>query len=406
MFFRFFFVAKTQRMVQDETSQQQQQQQQHQQKKREREDKKASSLDQIEQYFVSKLKKTKIAPTANQLLAYAKENKLSGIASADIYKYLRERVKHTAPHARPEKIRHFQTVGVPRPGMFFIDYAEFKKEWAWHNDGCTGFLVAVENSTNRLFVLPVKGKSTSQWEKSIETFVELTRDVRILLSDRDSVVTSSKFQKEIENKYGIRWHLLRKGNKSYLAERYIGFVKTKLAQSLSYVSEEEGRQVKRWIDFVQPLCESYNNEKIPGTTYRRKTINKTNFYHFLGQQMGLVVGQDLELKFNTFSVRSFVNKVWNKKIFKFQLGDKVRLARKANWKDADEKHKGAFEKTSYRGYFGTNIYTVSSRQLRTTRKRDRLVPVYSLGEMGRYNHFYEQELLKVDDAAAAAAAAN
>ena len=37
MFFRFFFVAKTQRMVQDETSQQQQQ---HQQKKREKEIKK------------------------------------------------------------------------------------------------------------------------------------------------------------------------------------------------------------------------------------------------------------------------------------------------------------------------------------------------------------------------------
>ena len=356
---------------------------------------KSQAFVKLEQYFTTKLKKTKIAPTANQLLAYAKESKLKGIALADIYKFLRERVKHTAPHARPEKIRHYQTVGVPRPGMYFIDYAEFKKDWAWHNDGCTGFLVAVENLTNRLFVLPTQGKATAQWHKSIETFVEVTRDVRVLLSDRDSVVTSATFQKEIEEKYGIKWHFLRKGNKSYLAERYIGFVKTKLSQSLSYVSEEEGTQVKRWIDFVVPLCESYNNEKIPGTSYRRKSINSINFYHFLGQQMGLVEGDDLELKFNTFKVRAFANENWNKKIFKFRLGDKVRLARKANLKDMDEKHKGAFEKTSIRGYYGTKVYTVNGRQLRTNKKRNRLVPVYSLEEMGRYLHFYEQELLKV-----------
>ena len=51
-----------------------------------------------------------------------------------------------------------------------------------------------------------------------------------------------------------------KGSKAYLAERYIGFVKTKLSQAL----ESREQETKNWIQFVQPLVTEYNRQKIDG----------------------------------------------------------------------------------------------------------------------------------------------
>lgn len=352
-------------------------------------------MEQVEAHFESQLSKTGIALTGKQLLAFARVKKLSPSVAGprQIYRFLRERSSVAGPFAKPTRVKQFQTLGVPRPGMYFIDYGEFKKKWSWHNDGCTGFLVAVENLTNRLFVLPTKGKATRQWLLSIEKFVELTRDVRVLLSDRDSVATSASFRREVEQKYGVKWHFLRKGHKSYLAERYVGFVKTKLSQALS---SRPGS--KRWVDFVAPLCQVYNSEKIAGTTYTRKSVQASTFNHFLAQLFRLKGGEgELENRFSGFKVSPFANDAWNRKVFKFRLGDRVRLSRAANWKsETGEKKEGVFDKPSSRGRFSSAVYTVSGRQLRANKNRDTMVPVYSLAEFDHLFHFYEADLLKVE----------
>jgi len=349
-------------------------------------------MEKVEEYFNTKFEKTKIAPTGKQLLQFAKSKKLKGVTYGAICKLLREQTSELGPFSRHDKAKHFQTVGVPRQGMYFIDYGEFHKKWSNFNEGCTGFLVAVENLTNRLFVLPTKGKGTQQWLKSIETFVELTRDVRVIFSDRDSVAQSKNFRSEIVKEYGITWHFLKKGNKSYLAERYIGFVKTKLSQALA----KNGLNSRKWIEFVAPLCEEYNSEKIQGTSYVRRAVHAKNFTHFLSQLLKL--GDDPELEFNGFKIGPFVNEEWNKKIFKFSLGEKVRLARLANWKDTEEKSGGVFEKISVRGAYGKKELTIGSRQLRCNKNRTVAVPVYSLLELGDSQHFYESELVKISSA--------
>ena len=350
-------------------------------------------MEKVEKYFENRVSKTGIVPTGAQLLAFARAAKLSPSVAGprQIYTFLREQSAVTAPFSKPKKIKAFQTIGVPRPGMYFIDYGEFKKNWSWHNNGCTGFLVAVENLTNRLFVLPTKGKDTRQWLSSIDQFVELTRDVRVLLSDRDSVATSVDFRRKIEAKYGIRWHFLRKGNKSYLAERYVGFVKTKLSQALSLTPGK-----KRWVDLVLPLCQTYNAEKIAGTSYTRKSVQASTFNHFLSQLLKLRGGEaELENRFSGFKASPFLNERWNTRVFKFKLGDKVRLSRAANWKaESGEKKAGIFERASSKGHFSRAVYTVSGRQLRTNKKRDSMVAVYSLAEFDNLFHFYESDLLK------------
>lgn len=339
-------------------------------------------MEVLQAHFKKKFDSRGVALTAAQLMSFAKEKKLKGISKKHIYAFLSSH-KDLAQFSPARKTKDYQTSGVMRPGTYHIDYGEFHKNWASHNSGYTGFLVAVENFTNKLFAIPTKGKGTQEWLSGISSFVEATRDVRTILSDRDSVATSSSFLESIEAKYQIDWKYLRKGNKAYLAERFIGFLKTKLSQALLH-----GGGDKNWIQYLPAICEEYNNTTIEGTTYKRKFVSRENFGRFLSQ---LLKDPQPELRFNGFKAGPFDSAHWNSKIFLFNLGDRVLLSRKANWKENEEKL-GSFTKISAVGGFGKTVFTISGRQLRASKGLKSYVPVYSLIELGPSLHFYTNEL--------------
>lgn len=338
-------------------------------------------MDRVEAHFRSKFDKTGVALTISQLLSFAKQNNLRGVTRNQIASFL-SRQTALSQFSPAKKTKHYQSQSVLRPGVFHIDFGEFHKNWASHNQGHTGFLVAVENFTNRLFVSPCKDKGTAEWYKAIEAFVQASLNVRTIYSDRDSVATSSSFREKLRERFGLSWYFLKKGHKAFLAERYIGFVKTKLSQALAH------KGGKNWVQFVKPLVEEYNKEKIAGTSYRRQAIKRINFGHFLSQ---LLKTEQPELSFNGFKAGPFQNQDWNRKIFKYNLGDRVLLARRANWKEADQKLT-TFTKISSVGGFGPTVFTVSGRQLRASKNFKVFVPCYSLNELGPSLHFYTNEL--------------
>jgi hypothetical protein len=346
----------------------------------------------IRSHLAKLLEKQKSVPTVRQLKQSLRKKGHYVQDDSLFSKVLRNYSVELGQFTRKDKIPLYQTVGVVKSGVFFIDYGEFHKNWSDENEGATGFLVAVENLSNRLYATPTKGKDTTQWLNSIRQFVELTRDVKILMSDRDSVTTSPRFLKQIENLYQIKWFFLKKGHKSFLAERFIGFLKGKIGQALSIWGG------KKWIHFLNEAVSAYNNEKIPGTSYKRKSISKHNFDHFASQ---LLKEKNLDTRFSSFKAGPFAHANWNKKIFKFDLGEKVLLARKSNW----SVKRPIFLKTSEKGGFGKSIFTIESRQLRADRSFKHYVPVYGLKELGPSMHFYEKELAKTSAAAAVAAAA-
>ena len=176
--------------------------------------------------------------------------------------------------------------------------------------------------------------------------------------------------------------LFEKGHKAFLAERYIGFLKTKLSQILKY------KGGKYWIDYLTAITTEYNQTKIEGTSYRRQAVNRINFSHFLSQ---LLKTPEPELTFNSFKAGPFENADWNRRIFKFDLGDRVLLSRSATWDDEKEKKK-AFTKISVEGGFGKRVFTVGGRQLRSSKWQKSYVPVFSLAELGPSLHFYANEL--------------
>jgi hypothetical protein len=358
----------------------------------------------LSRIYNSKKNKLGVILTANQLYQYAvKENKL--ITKKNVVDFLKTQIlsaRYTAPAKRPSA---FQTTSHPRIGVYFLDYAEFHKEWSSHNKGNTGFLVAVENITNRLFVIPCKGKATQQWEKAVETFIELVRNVRTIFTDRDAVATSPTFQKKIQELYNLKWYFLVKGSKSYLAERYIRYTKEKLSQAITF------KDTKNWCQFVQPIVEEYNKEKIQGTSYTRGSISNDNFNHFLSQRLNLnknsqlkniSLSDDPTLRINSARIyNDFITKSWNDSIFTFAPGDKVIIARRADWKNNKKIAGNAFFKTSHWGTFDDKVYTIANRQLRATKNFRGYVPMYALQDYedntnkgGRL--FYASELKRVN----------
>lgn len=259
-------------------------------------------MEEVEKHFKAKFDSTGIALTISQLLAYAGEKKLKGVTRSKVASFLSSQ-KILAQFSTAKKTSFYQTQSVVRPGVYHIDYGEFHKSWASQNGGCTGFLVAVENFTNRLFVSRCKDKGSGEWYNAIRKFVEASLEVRTIYSDRDAVATSPAFRTQLADKFGVRWYFLRKGNKAFLAERYVGFVKTKLSQALLH------RGGKNWTQFVEPLVREYNREKIARTSYRRQAVNRTNFDHFLSQLFGK---SEPELDFNSSRAGPFASEEWNR----------------------------------------------------------------------------------------------
>jgi len=350
----------------------------------------------VKRLFRSKYANTGVALTGTQLVDLARQRRLPVPSLSAAYKFLREQVPELGAFAGGRQKPggdHYQTIGVSRPGVFFVDYGEFRKEWAGSNGGATGFLVAVENLTNRLLALPTRGKSSDQWLDSLKKFLEAARDISTVYSDRDSVARSPKFRDRLARRYGLNWYFLKKGHKSYLAERYIGFLKRKLGQALA---GKTGGDSKRWTQFLKPICDTYNSERVPGTRYRRGSINKTTFNDFVGQLFG-VRDPTLE-RYNSFKAGPFETEAWNRACFKYRPGDSVRILRKSAWLKGTSARIGGnvFYKRSAHGAFTEEIFKVAGRQLRANRSHTRLVPVYSIKEFGeRHLHFYEAELRPV-----------
>lgn len=342
-------------------------------------------LDQAVEFFQQK--NNGLAPSRRQLYDAALSlKKLVGKRLKIQYKDVTNYYLQGGPDAfvqfsTPRKIKpkYFQTLPVIKLGMWHIDYAEYRKSYANDNDGNNGFILAVENFTNKLFVYPCSGTSASVWISAIKQLVNQFPTINSFYSDPDPVATSPKFIKLINEKYQIRWFYLRKNVKSFLAERYIGLVKQRLSMTLAINSLASNNIITRWIDYVKPLVKAYNNEVIPNTKFRRIDVNYKNFDTFLRQLTG-VKNPEME---NYFSYAGpFNNKKWNKLIFKFDLGQKVFIHPEANYHLI--KGKRFNWKRSIKGNFDTKQFTISGRQLRRSRmKKNTLVPVYSLLEFDR-----------------------
>lgn len=297
---------------------------------------------------------------------------------------------------RPPFLRQpvYQTAFPPRLGMYHMDHADFHREWSEQNRGATGFILAVECFTGKLWLAPVRNKSSNTWLSALGQFVGFARNVKTIFSDRDPVFNDS-FRKLVKDRLGVNWRIMAKGSKAYMAERYIGIVKEKLGQALLRNSPTTN---KNWIRFVEPLQRRYNSLPIPGTDFRRDSVNEANFIRFmLAKSKSPDLSSDsMEMIFPSTRISHLR---MADKFFKFSIGDKVVLSKRANWKKEPGSKERDFKRYAReKGGWESKILTISDRQLRLTARPglSTYVPMYALAEQPPHTSlFYESELKKI-----------
>ena len=121
---------------------------------------------------------------------------------------------------------------------------------------------------------------------------------------------------------------------------------------------------RRWLDYLTPVINEHNRGKISGTHFKRNQIDSSNFFNFMAKKHRV---KDFAVFLNSSRIRgsNMRNKKWLNAIFKFQVGDRVLLARKVM---PDEKGSTFKKKPSHVGYFSETIYRVDSRELASTKK--------------------------------------
>lgn len=350
----------------------------------------------------------RLVPNQYQLLtevkALSKKKKISRLPKEISLKNVKQFLDEKKPiiqYETPRRIRpkQFQTIPIIKLGVYHADHSFFHPNLAQFNDGHTGFMVFVENFTNRLFVHPSRLSDKVGWTNAVEAFMRQVDHVSIIYSDCDPVPGKSRtWREQVTQKYGFTWRFVRRPPKAFLAERFVGYVKQKLSASLLSESERKKEPALRWVDMVKPLWQNYNKQKILHTSFRRDQVTPNNFETFLSQ---LKKDAEPEMNFHMSRAGPFSIERWNRRLFKFDLNQRVYILKKIDWTVFHGKRK--FLKGTQDGTWElTKTFTISGRQLRASKNGD-LIPVYALKEfddvdyMGddyRMQHFwfYENQL--------------
>lgn len=254
-----------------------------------------------------------------------------------------------APPARVPLGRRYHRGNLfPSLGHVQIDFAVFHPELRGYNNGHLGFILAVDQLSLRLTVLPTRSKSTKQWLRMVEEVVRRDPLQVKVVTDRDKAVTTDKFRDEIRRKYGVAWEVLTNRNKAYMAELMIRHVKRQLS---IYMSANASR---RWVDFVEPLVQRHNSTPVGKTGYTPRQVDWTNYEDFTRKLT------DDPNFFESLNISLFSHTPPEAlTLFKFDTGDRVRVDRRAH--PVRSERRKIFDKPSVHGTYGPGVYLILGR---------------------------------------------
>ena len=320
-----------------------------------------------------------LVPSLKRLKQKAKELELK-ISRKELSK-MRYKFKASALHSKFTRPLHYMGHSMMKYGCLQVDHAEFYPRWRLKNKGARGFIVGVEVLSQQLRCVPVKNKNMESWNEALDSMLSDPKldGIHTVMSDRDSVATSQRFLKRLEEKYGVDWDYLRSRSKAFKAERAIRFLKSRLAMAL------KAQKTMNWVQFVPKIVDDYNAQSVSGTDIPRKSVNRHNYMKLVKQLLGT---HDASTFVNISDV-SAVSGDWGNIFFRFAVGDKVLLAREADYQRGHLFKSAAERKRSVSGPYSDFVYTITSRKLKHN-SRMFLTVVYTLS--GLKGYFYESEL--------------
>ena len=325
----------------------------------------------LKNYFVKKLNMGNILSNT-ELIQYVKKRKL-GVSRKYIYD-LRDNILPTLLYKNPVKIKAYQTITVERLGLLSMDFANYFPELKSFNSGYIGFLMVNSVIANKWFAVPMKSHDMEEFEKSLEEICksDVFPAISVILSDRETTITSSKFRKKMLEKYGIKFQFLTRYNKAWSSESAIRHVKKFLSIA------RWSNKYNKWIHLLPEVINSHNRKKIEGTSFSPNDINSKNFLEFLNE---LHDSKDITMHFNTNSIdsKSIKQKEWIKRLFKFKLGQKVFASQYSLH------GRKIFGKQSVKGTYSDTPFLIKRAKLRQT-KKNTLVP-------GKFFHYIQSQHL-------------
>lgn len=186
-------------------------------------------------------------------------------------------------------------------------------------------------------------------------------------------------------------------SKSFAAEVAIRWFKAAASAAARRATEQDAPPHIRnnWVRIIPAYLKHLNSKLSKGSrTLRRMDVTRKNFPDLLRERYGT---SDVGHLNASISQSNFTPRM-SDKLFKFRLGQKVLVDRRATTEISD-KNKSAWTKNSMQGAFGATVYTVKKRALRSSAKLT-LIPVYQVDKGLSRIWLYEKELVALGRGAA------
>ena len=331
----------------------------------------------LHDYFYEATKHGEII-NENDLLKFCKKNKI--MHDRHLLKYLKYYYDTASIFSNPKHEKSFSDNLFPRYGYYHIDIANYQPQRARYNKNNIGFIIIVSTVSFRIFAYPVKNKSSSEWMRVVNTFIEERTDVRNFYSDKDAAV-GQNFLDKLQENHEISWNKADLRSKAFYAE-----VGNKVLKHALTVATESNK-TKNWVAVLPKVLEFLDNRLVLGTSFKRKDINKENFKAVLSEILNV---EDPSVYYNVSSTNFFLPKFENN--FIFQEGDIVRISSR------HLKDKNAFSKKTVEGYWSRKKYRIIRKKYNITEKKQ-YIDVYKLEDLDTNNPvrglFYSHDLIPV-----------
>jgi hypothetical protein len=337
-----------------------------------------ADVNRVKQYFLAKLGQG-IVMTKQNLKDYVRRHNL--VVSSSQLKKIKRSWPYVAKFETMKRKPKYMSASILKFGTLMIDIG-FIEEHKAYNKNISAFLVGKEMVSGCLGAVELKSKSSTDIFKALQKMLNngTFNQIHTIVMDREAAVQSKAFKKRLFDAYGIAIHHIVSRNKAYYAELGIYYIKKQIGMRIAATGN------KRWIGGVlEKIVENYNEQKVPNTTFTRNSITRQNTQKILAQKYKMKYPS---LLFNSATLygTDLKNKKWKKNIFRFNIGDKVLIAKKVYLKDELKKRyqkkddddgpykpyarskyltNAQFLKPSLTGSYSDRVYTIKSRYLKS-----------------------------------------
>ena len=308
-------------------------------------------------------------PSLKELKKFARK-KGEKVSTEDLANYAQFYVRVAKLSSKKPRPNRWASLGISHYGLVFVDLAYMYQRYKAFNGNHVGFVLGVEAMCHKLAVIPIKNKTKLEWKRAIHEMVDASVFDRVttLASDQEPAILSRHFRKQLEAEKGVSVVFLTRKNKSFLAETYIHHVKKAIAKATEMRRMESDPDYRNWISLLPAIVKTFNNRYARGTSFKRKDVNASNFHDFLGEMLKT---EDPTLLMHTRSIDAdrLASRKWIARLFRFDLGQKVLVHRKAIGKTSE-----LFTKPSERGSFSPSPKVIHKRVLKRTADSKFLIP--------------------------------